>query len=267
LVNEAAGVAVDDALLSDAAGMTVLSGGCACCAGRPALLAALLDLADCRSRGESVPHLILETSGLADPSGILDAIAQDPVLVHHIRVVATVVLVDAQNAFDSAQVSPLALQQIRAADRLILTKTDTIQGELVARLVATLRKLNPLAMIDAAVAGQDVSLPTGSAPALDLQVAGLKPFSATSLSIPEGADWAAVSLWLSAVLHGHGDEICRIKGVLRSPAGRLLIQTVRRSVQPPEILPEGSGINDQLACIGTQIDPLQLKASLDRFMA
>jgi G3E family GTPase len=45
IVNEAAGVAVDDALLSQAKGVTVLAGGCACCNGRDDLVAALRSLA------------------------------------------------------------------------------------------------------------------------------------------------------------------------------------------------------------------------------
>jgi G3E family GTPase len=80
-------------------------------------------------------------------------------------------------------------------------------------------------------------------------------------------DWPAISLWLSGLLHTHGDHILRIKGVIRSPAGRLLIQTVRRSVQPPEILPEGAGVDDSLAFIGHSFDPQALDASLQRFLA
>ena len=33
----------------------------------------------------------------------------------------------------------------------------------------------------------------------------------------------------------------RVKGVVRAPAGRLLLQSVRRSMQPPEILPDNDG--------------------------
>lgn len=266
LVNEAAGVAVDDALLRGASGLVVLSGGCACCDGRPALLAALRDLADRRSRGEAVAEVILETSGLADPAAIAQAITLDPVLVHHVRIGSTLVLVDAENAFATGCLSPLALHQMRAADRLILTKTDTVPPSQVARLVATLQVLNPLATIEAAIAGQSVPLEPGGLP-LEVQVTEAIQFRAMTLPIPGGADWAAVSLWLSALLHGHGDDICRVKGVVRTPAGRLLIQTVRRSVQPPEILPDDHGITDELACIGRIDDPALLTASLARFLA
>lgn len=265
VVNEAAGVSVDHALLAGAAGITELAGGCACCEGRAAMVAALRHLVDRRSKGEDLADLVLETSGLADPAAILDAIAADPVLVHHIRMTGTVVLVDAVNGLAGASVAPLALAQMRAADRLILTKTDATAPERVARLAATLRQLNPLAAISAAVAGQPVAFPASEALPLDLPATADTPMRAVTLSLPPEADWAALSLWLSALLHGHGDRLLRIKGVVDSPAGRLLIQTVRHSVQPPEVLPEGHGTSNTLAVIGAVEDGQALAASLARW--
>jgi G3E family GTPase len=96
---------------------------------------------------------------------------------------------------------------------------------------------------------------------------GERAVTAATLPIPEGADWASLSLWLSALLHAHGDRLIRLKGVVQTPAGRLLIQTVRRTVQPPEILPEEVGTNDLLAVIGEAPDVVTLQASLARFLA
>ena len=267
LVNEAAGVAVDDAMLSDAAGLTVLPGGCACCGGRGALIAALRTLADRRSQGQGVADLMLETSGLADPAAILAAVAQDPVLVHHVRISGTIVLIDAQNFAAGGAMVPLAVQQMRAADRLILTKTDAVSADAAADLVATLRHLNPMARIEAAVAGQPVPLPVQSGVALAVPTGDARPLHAMVLPIPVDADWAALSLWLAGLLHGHGDALCRIKGVIRSPAGRLLVQTVRHQVQQPEVLPEGVGLDDQLAIIGIIEEPAVLADALQRALS
>jgi G3E family GTPase len=266
LVNEAAGIAVDDALLSDAAGMTVLAGGCACCVGRAGLVAALRNLADRRSRGEAMADLVLETSGLADPAGILDTVAQDPVLVHHVRVAGTIVLVDAAQGMAEVKFSPLTLAQMRAADRLILTKTDVVPVPDVARLGATLRALAPLAKVGAAVAGRNVPLPTGTAVPFEWQTGPEADLRAITLPLPPQADWPALSLWLAGLLHLHGDALLRIKGVIRTPAGRLLIQTVRRSVQAPEILPEGLGADNVLAVMGMIGDVGALPRSLARFL-
>src|SRR5436305_5206863 len=74
IVNEAAEVPVDDLLLG-ARPMAVLAGGCACCAALDRLLTLLRELCDARVGGEpSGPRaeaLVLETSGLADPTPIV----------------------------------------------------------------------------------------------------------------------------------------------------------------------------------------------------
>ena len=41
---------------------------------------------------------------------------------------------------------------------------------------------------------------------------------------------SALSVWLSALIHVRGDDIVRIKGVVRTPRGRLLLQSVRKIV-------------------------------------
>lgn len=265
IVNEAAGVPVDNALLSRAGGLTVLAGGCVCCDGRDDLVAALRALADRRSAGEALSQVILETSGLADPSAIITTVTEDPVLTRHFRLTGTTVLVDAVHGAAELAAGTLAIAQIRAATALILTKTDAALPRTTARLSATLAALNPLASLSAAVAGQAVPLPGFPAEPLFLATAD-RAVSAATLHLPTDADWAAMSLWLSALLHVHGDRLIRIKGVIRSPAGRLLIQTVRRSVQAPEILPDGLGTDNVLAVIGESPDAGALQSSLHQFL-
>ena len=102
IVNEAAETPVDDALLGQCvASSTVLAGGCACCddqgRARRAAPHALRRAQPDRLRRASVSSsIVLETSGLADPGPIVEAIRTDPVLVHHIVVSEIVVLVDAR---------------------------------------------------------------------------------------------------------------------------------------------------------------------------
>ena len=65
------------------------------------------------------------------------------------------------------------------------------------------------------------------------------PIKATAVDIDETIDWAAFSVWLSALLYARGDDIMRVKGDVQTPADRLLLQSVRHVVQSPEILPDG----------------------------
>ena len=277
VINEAAETAVDDALLSAASGLTLLAGGCCCCTGKADLIRALRDLCDQRSRISSdaprLQRIVLETSGLADPGAIVAAIQGDPVLVNHIVIDETIVVVDALHGLAQLQTEPLGRRQIGTADRLILSKCDAAAPATLTLLRATLRNLNPAAPQSAAVLGEAIGLPDlpagAEAPALpaltDEDTRGA--IFPTRLIIDPDIDWSAFALWLSALLHARGNDLVRVKGVLRTPAGRLLLQTVRKVVQSPEILPErsGPGEDNTIVFLGRGFRPEDLQKSLRRF--
>lgn len=278
VVNEAAETSVDDILLTTASGLTLLAGGCCCCVGRQDLITALRDLCDRRSRITStetrLDRIILETSGLADPGAIVSAIQNDPILVNHIVIEETLVVVDAIHGLAQLQTEPLGRRQIGAADRLVLSKTDVADRGTLMQLRATLRGLNPAAPQSGAILGEDVALavlPAG------LQAAPLSPLSdedtrgaifPTSVSMGASMDWSLFAVWLSALLHARGNDLVRIKGVVRTPAGRLLLQTVRKVVQSPEILPNRPDLGDdgKIVFIGRGFRPEDLQRSLDHFL-
>lgn len=271
LVNEAAETPVDDTLLTaQAAGVTTLAGGCACCTGKQDLVAALRAICDARSKDQKIAdQIVLETSGLADPAAILNAIRQDPVIVHHIIVSEIVVLVDTLHAADQLRTEHLSRAQIEAADRIILTKTAAALPQQIAAVAATVRQMNPLATIS----GADLGVPTPlmdlpDADPLDLPQLGrdTPPITPTRIAIGAEVDWATFSVWLSALLHARGDDLVRIKGVMETPAGPLLLQAVRKSVQPPELLPpEAESHQNQIVFIGRGFTSAALRASLTYF--
>ncbi len=273
LVNEAAETPVDDTLLAaQASGLETLAGGCACCTGKADLVTALRRLCDQRSRQsgpDRIHQVILETSGLADPAAILDIIRADSVLVHHIRVTEIIVLVDALNAAAQLHSERLGRAQIEAADRIILTKSDAVPAPLLARVIATVRLLNPAAEITAAVKGQPAPLPDlPPADPLDLpQLAqDAAPVLPVKIDIPAHVDWASFSVWLSALLFARGDDLVRVKGVFDTPAGPLLLQAVRKSVQPPEALPPAATRRqNQIVFIGRGFQAQDLTRSLAYF--
>jgi G3E family GTPase len=278
VVNEAAETPVDDALLAGASELALLVGGCACCTARDDLIALLRRICNDRSRidsrGERLERIVLETSGLADPGPIVEAIRADPVLVHHIVVSEIVVAVDGLHALAQLRSEPLGRRQIEIADRLIVTKIDEADAETLKRLLATLRYLNPGAAISGAVKGSEAVLPpfADAAPEMLAHLpdeAERPPIFPTRLAIDASIDWTAFSVWLSALLHARGDDVLRVKGVVRTPAGRLLLQSVRKIVQSPEILPEQADDpareDDTIVVIGRGYRADDLKRSLHYF--
>jgi len=271
LVNEAAETPVDDTLLSaQAAGLTMLSGGCACCTGKAELVAALRDLCDMRSRqpakDRSSDQIVLETSGLADPAAIASAIREDGILAHHIRVVELIVLVDVLHGTEQLRTEKLGRVQIEAADRIVLTKADAVPEALLAKMAATVAQLNPASSIESAVKGQSFSMENiGDVDPMDLpdMLGDTAPLVPTRVDISQEVDWATFSVWLSALLHARGHDLVRVKGVFETPAGPLLLQAVRKSVQPPELLPpEASQRQNQIVFIGRGYDPADLASSI-----
>lgn len=275
MVNEAAETPVDDALLGRSDRLVVLAGGCCCCVGRDRLVVALRQLCDERSRESSAAGrfdgIVLETSGLADPAAIVEAIRADPVLVHHIVVAEIVVTVDALHGIAELRGEPLGRRQIEAATRLVVTKTDAAEPAGIARLLATLKTLNPDAPVEATARGSEIALPDlPPAEAEDLpDLAGTAsaPIFPIRIELGEDVDWTAFTVWLSALLHARGDDVMRAKGVVRTPAGRLLLQSVRRVVQRPEILPpQEDRDDDTIVLIGRGYTEAQIRASLDYFV-
>jgi G3E family GTPase len=149
LINEFGEVGIDHLLVETVDGdMLVMSSGCVCCTIRGDLVAALEDALRRLDNGRIRPfrRVVLETTGLADPAPILHTIMSHPYLVLRYRLDGVVTLIDAVNGEATLDAHEEAVKQAAVADRLVITKTDTQEGE--ARLAALderLARLNPAA--------------------------------------------------------------------------------------------------------------------------
>jgi G3E family GTPase len=273
VLNEIADAPVDQLMLRGSSGLSILAGGCACCARLDGLIALLRQIADRRVSGAQIDRIVLETSGLADPAPIVGAIRDDPVLAHHVLVSEVVVAVDALHGMTQLASEPLGRAQVQLADRLVITKVDAADMTQLRTTLATLRTVNPMTALSGSVHGSPVALPDFAAVAPVLLPIGsggaaAQPIAAVKLTLGGDIDWTAFTLWLSALLHARGDDVLRVKGVVRTPAGRLLLQSVRRTVQSPEILPDDGddgGEADAVVVIGRGFSLRTLQQSLRSF--
>jgi len=249
IVNEVASHAVDDTLLEGARCLDVLAGGCVCCDQKEQMIALLHRICNDRSSTQDTPQtrqLVFEMSGVADPGQVLTTIKNDPILNRHIILEEIIVVVDALHGLDQLRTEPLSRRQIEAADQILITKTDNCDEQTLETLLATLRQVNPASEHRASVFGVEKTLPDASS-AQPAQLPKLddltdEPLLSCSLNLDEfgtnGNSWVSFSVWLSAMLHTHGSQMGRVKGVVRTPGGRLLLQSVRKVMQAPEILPD-----------------------------
>ena len=133
LVNDFGSINIDaDLVVGVEAGGDVISlaNGCVCCNIRDDLLAAIWQVID---RPERPDYIVLEASGVAEPSGIavtfLDAGLRD-----RIRLDSIMCVVDASQVLAAPETMELKLRQIAFADMLILNKADLVSREDVGRI-------------------------------------------------------------------------------------------------------------------------------------
>lgn len=151
LVNEFGEVGLDHLLMERVEEDTILlASGCLCCTMRGDLIATLEDLLRRRDNDRVAPfrRVIIETTGLADPAPILNAVLNHPYLGMRYVLDGLVTLVDAVNGLATLAQHAEAMKQAAVADRLILTKTDLVADAGTLRpLRERLAALNPGAPI------------------------------------------------------------------------------------------------------------------------
>lgn len=145
LVNDFGAVNIDSALIVGVEGETVsLSNGCICCTIRDDLLDAVIKLLD---RPDRPDYMIIETSGVSDPFAVAETFLM-PELRPFVHVDGIVTLVDSEQARDlKGEQAALAMDQIMAADILVLNKVDLVTTETLTDLKRWVRDLVPNARI------------------------------------------------------------------------------------------------------------------------
>ncbi len=155
IVNEFGSVGLDHLLMESARDDLILLGaGCLCCTVRGDLVATLEDLLRRRDNGRVTPfrRVVIETTGLADPAPVMNAVLNHPYLRLRYVLDGVVTLVDAANGAATLDAHEEARRQVAVADRVVLTKSD-IGGE-ARELRARIASLNPGAPVADAARGE-----------------------------------------------------------------------------------------------------------------
>jgi G3E family GTPase len=154
VINEFGEISLDHALATQSDDtIMVLENGCLCCTVFGDLVTTLNNLYHSREDG-TIPrfnHVVIETSGLADPSPLIQAFLSDPTLAGLYRIASVVATIDAVNGPGTLDQHVESVRQVALADHILITKLDLIETakakEAEATLAARLRRLNPAAKI------------------------------------------------------------------------------------------------------------------------
>jgi G3E family GTPase len=247
IVNEFGSVGIDDALLrSSTDEVTLLGNGCICCNTRSDLQIALRRLVADRDRGK-IPHfgrVLIETSGLADISPILQTFSTDRALGGEFAIEVVLTLVDAVTGLRNLDKAPEARKQAILADRLAITKIDLADKRTRDRLAAKLKKLNPRAAIDMALdgdidphhlieSGQDATAPRRTG--FIAEASHSDGIASFVIREKEPLDWPVFQRALDTLVSLRGPDLLRIKGLLnlKGSKGPVVFQAVQHLIHPP----------------------------------
>ena len=265
LINEFGEVGLDHHLLEVVDRNTVLlASGCICCTIRDDLKSAVLELHERRARGEipAFRRVIIETTGLADPTPIIATFMHDLELRNRYRLALIITTVDVVNGLQQLEEHPESTKQAAVADRIVLTKCDLASPSALEHLRTRLTEINSTVEFVVGRGGSvevrallqgDIYLPQNRG----TEVAQWFASDATHghaahehqldrnrhnarihafcVIVEKPLEWSAFGIWLTMLLHCHGTHVLRVKGLLnvRGEATPVIINGVQHLVHPP----------------------------------
>jgi G3E family GTPase len=275
IVNEFGEVGIDNQLVIDAdEEIFEMNNGCICCTVRGDLIRIIGNL---MKRRHKFDHLVIETTGLADPAPVIQTFFVDEDLKEKLELDAVVTLVDAKHIWQHWDADEVQ-EQIAFADVILLNKTDLVTPEQLDELEKRIRSMNAMAKIHR-TRNSELSMDSLlGVKAFDLENAlKIEPGfleeehdhehddTVTSVALVEGGqlDGEKLNAWLSELLRTQGTDIFRMKGILNIAGedNRFVFQGVHMLFegQPERPWKNNETRKNELVFIGRNLDGTQLK--------
>ncbi|NJQ97634.1 MAG: GTP-binding protein [Hydrococcus sp. CSU_1_8] len=276
IVNEFGEVGIDNQLIIDAdEEIFEMNNGCICCTVRGDLIRIIGNLMKRRNKFD---HLVIETTGLADPAPVIQTFFVDEDMRSQILLDAVVTVVDAkhiQQHWDADE----AQEQIAFADVILLNKTDLVTTEQLDELEKRIHSMNAMAKIyrtqnselamDAllGVKAFDLNHALEIDPQFLSEDAHEHDETVTSVAIVESGaiDGSKLNEWLGDLLRTKGVDIFRMKGILNIAGEdqRFVFQGVHMLFdgKPDRPWKPTETRKNELVFIGRNLDEAELKGN------
>ena len=293
IVNEFGEIGIDGDLIARAnEDMLELTNGCICCAAQGDLMDGLNRLF-LRKIGLAEPRvdfdkIMIETTGIADPSPLARLFYTDMKLDLTFRLDAVLTVVDLKHVTGQIARSPEAQKQIAIADKLIFNKRDLVDEEQLTNAVAAVERLNPFSLKEVTTHG---ALPVNRLLDLDLfepkrrddmvgaWIGADRPeaadhshhdhehtpgVGAVCLQSREPLEWNALLRFFLDLTQEKGDDLFRVKGMVhfQNVEKPVIIQGVQATFSPPtyaEAWPRGE-VATRIVVIGRDLDRASMEA-------
>ena len=274
IVNEFGEVGIDNQLVVDAdEEVFEMNNGCICCTVRGDLIRIISNL---MKRRDKFDHLVIETTGLADPAPVIQTFFVDDEVQLQTQLDAVVTVVDARHIWQHWGAEE-AVEQIAFADVILLNKIDLVTEEELTELEQRIRGMNALAKIhrtrdaqiemDAllGVSAFNLSNALQIDPDFLDETAHEHDDTVGSIALVESGelDGDKLEAWIGELLRDHGPDIFRMKGILNMAGedNRFVFQGVHMLFDGRQDRPwkPDESRKNELVFIGRNLEQLKLE--------
>jgi G3E family GTPase len=225
IVNEFGDVGIDHQLIVNAdEEIFEMNNGCICCTVRGDLIRIIGNL---MKRRDKFDHLVIETTGLADPAPVIQTFFMDEDVQAQTHLDAVVTVVDAKHIQQHWQAEEVQ-EQIAFADVILLNKTDLVTADELDQLEQQLRAINAMVKIyrtrnselemDSVlgVGAFDLDRALEIDPEFLHETAHEHDQTVGSVALVEAGalDGQQLNQWIGELLRDQGADIFRMKGIL-----------------------------------------------------
>jgi G3E family GTPase len=279
IVNEFGEIGIDNQLVvSTDEEIFEMNNGCICCTVRGDLVRIIGNL---MRRRDKFDHLVIETTGLADPAPVIQTFFVDEDVQFQTHLDAVVTVVDTKHIqlhWDAEE----AQEQIAFADVILLNKTDLVTPAELDELERKIRGMNAIAKIYRTQNAQvdiDTILGVGgfnlsNALVIDPDFLGEEAHqhdeSVGSIAlVSSGAmNINKIDAWLSKLLPTEGQNIFRMKGILNihNQDRRFVLQGVHMLMdsKPDREWRVDEERKNELVFIGRDLDEAKLRKDFNK---
>jgi G3E family GTPase len=222
-----------------------MTNGCICCNLNQDLLVVLQKLIDSKHQFN---HLLIETTGIADPGSILASFISDPIVKSQFDLDSVICLTDAENLLTDLTKEDILSKQIAVADCIVINKTDLVDAITRNSISSKIVELNKFAKVletsYSNIAGANLLDTFSYDPSKIFQfILNLEGKSNNKESVhgienmlfttDKPMDQMQLGMWLDAFLQFNQDTIYRIKGILNIAGvdNRIVLQSVHTQIQ------------------------------------
>ncbi len=264
IVNDFGQAGIDGEVLSAGGFQAVeLPSGCICCTLASDLITTIKKVIGRFSPEE----LIIEPSGIASPSGVLNSL--DALSIKDVTVIGIIDATEFPEIYEADFYGPFFREQVSLADILVMNKTDLASAQEIAKTEQVLGLMNPGAPVLRAVKG---AVPAGHF--ADMR-SGLNrknnmlsflghsrhlDFESVSLELGGHISHGRISAFMDEIKRGFYGDVVRAKGLLNTEEGAFKFDLSYGKVNETKL--ERTVERSRLVIIGTGLKRPQIKAAL-----